>query len=242
MNANTVTSIGSLYPSAHVFNVAPQTAAQLGTTARAFLFTGSGTVATTAVPSGSAILGSVTPFDPESNASLASPFGSQLVGRSRAGRPYFNSGSFDGRPFIVRAVLQASLTAAGGGATTVLFALLNGTSATLGSDTVIANTGAAVSIAATKVSFLSATVEAYLQWDSTSQALHGEYTSWIGGSVDTSGAATIHQVVQPVALLNAPVTGITAASGLSFLASCTIGTTAANAGTVSLVELSIEQL
>lgn len=241
MNASTVASIGNLYPSNHVFNVANLTATQLGTTVIGFSFAVSGNIAAVAVP-GSGILGSVTPFEPETNAAIAGGFGSQLLGRSRSGRPYFNSNSFNSRPFLVRAVFNASLTAAGGGATTVQFNLYQGTSATLGSDVAIGNTGSAVSISATNPAFLNAMIEAELQWDSTSQALTGIYNAFIGGSVNTGSTATIHQVVTPAAITNGPVTGITSAAGLSFIPACTIGTTAAASGTATCVELSIEQL
>lgn len=242
MNANTIASIGNLYPTNHVFNVANLSATALGTTAIGFSFTGSNTVAICAVPTGG-IVGSVTGFDPETNPAIGNAFGSQLLGRSRSGRPYFNANSFNNRPFFVRAVYSCGLTANGSTATTVQFGLYVGTSSTLGSNTQIANTGTAVSIAATKTSGLNAVVEAELQWDSVSQALTGLYNSWIGGSVDTSTTATIHQVVAPAGILGgAPVTGITSAAGLAFQCGCTIGTTAASSGSVGLVELSIEQM
>lgn len=182
------------------------------------------------VPTGTEVLGANAPFDPNANPAITMPGGGRQWGRvPGSNRPYFVSTSFDsGRPFLVR--LAGTGVAGANAGQTALVNLYCGTSSTLGSDTIIATSGAALAMAAGgSFNFI---IEATLVWDSVTQLLGG--TFWASMNY-TSKAAS--QNTAQVALSNyaAPTT----VAGLSFLASAKFGNAAAS--TCSVSEFSLEQ-
>lgn len=235
MNANTIASVGQQFPTNHPFYVAGLTAAQMATTIIGFSYANTTGVAFLKLPSQAAILGSQTMGDVNVNPALLN---SKQPGVSRnASAPYFNSGSFDGKPFVVRAVFSGTWTADPMTASTLVLSLYHGTAAAPGSDILIGNTGAAISAAATKVVSFSAQISALVQWDSVSQQLSGHYQSDIQGMND---ATPFKQLVGITVLPNIPAP--TAYTGISFLCAATVGTTAADSASVNLTEFSIDRV
>lgn len=141
MNANTIlayrSGTGRNQLKAQALATTTDTAAVLNTD------DGVGATAVLTVPSQSAILGSFNPLAPNANAAILGPAYGRLFGAPLGNQvPYFNSTSFDGVPFRVR--VSGVGVAGANGAQTLLAKLTLGTSATIGSDVVIANTGAAL--------------------------------------------------------------------------------------------------
>lgn len=189
--------------------------------------TASGATAFLTIPSGTAILGTNTSFDPSGNSSLIGNQLGRISSLDNGAAPFVNSGTFDlSRPFQVRLVGSGSAAANAGN--TLLLKLYQGTSATLASDTLMSGLSPLATASAARFNFM---LSAYCFWDSTSQVLGGTYeirymyngTSTIVGA---AGFATSPTVTTP--------------AGLSFLASVQWGN--AVGGTVAITEFAIDQI
>lgn len=181
-------------------------------------------------PSGGQIYGSNSGIDPNGNPSIIDRSNYITGLPSGESNDQFNSTSWSGRRFKVR--ITGTGTAGHNGAQTVLINLYQGTSATLGSDSIIATTGAAYAVAqgATNVNF-DFSIEATLQWSVGSQLLSGFYTANVAGG-------TTSQIKTPTVLANLPA--VTSAAGLSFLATVTMGNAAAS--TIQISEFLIDRI
>jgi len=192
-----------------------------GTTATAFL------VIPVFAPQGASsptITGSFNSLDPDVNgAQLVRYGGVQSV--PLAGQRKIDSLAFDGSPF--RVALYGTATPASNAANTFQLKLYQGTSTTLASDNNFAATGALTGTDSSTTPFNFA-IQADMCWDSTSQALNGQFYYQVGvtGGYNTWKAAT-------------QVTSVTAAK-LSFLASYQWGN--AVGGTIQVTEFSISAL
>lgn len=182
-----------------------------------------------AVPQQNAILGATNGLGPNGNASiLVQPFG--VVNNTPDGNnaPYYNSGSFDlGRPFVLKLIGTAVSVAGASNALTVK--IYNGTSATLGSNTIF--TTPITALAAVTAVNLRFYVSVTCFWDAVSQTLTGNIS---GQTVDAGTSALI------AAATTSTITGLTSPAALSFVPSITWG--AANGGTVNISEWSLEQI
>lgn len=139
----------------------------------------------------------------------------------------FSGNSWDGRPFKVR--ICGIGNAGANAAQSLIVNLYQGTSTTLGSDKKIGTTGSAfAAVAGGGFNFM---IEATLLWDATSQILSGSYTSNIA-------FGTVSQFTTTTVVPNV-VTSVTA-SGLSFLASLTLGNAASS--TITVREFVIDRL
>ena len=197
----------------------------IATTVETALLINTDTSTTTAfvvVPTGGQILGAQTKLDVNANAAITTRGGREYGLPSGESNDQFSSASWDGRPFKVR--IAGVGTAGHNGAQTLIFNLYQGTSATLGSDKAIATTGAAFAIAQSTVDVaFNFMIEATLLWDPTSGVLSGAYTANIAGG-------TTSQIKTPTVVTN--VVASVTASGLSFLASVTLGNAASSTVTI----------
>lgn len=182
-----------------------------------------------AVPLQNAILGSTNGIGVNGNAAiLVPPFGTGNNIPDGVQAPYFNSSSFDaGRPFTLRFIALG--TAAANAGNTLTVKIYQGTSATLGSDTLFSTPISAVATATAANLRLFIQIQCY--WDSTSQLLTGS----LSGNYTYNGTTTL---ITSAAL--APITALTSPSALSFLPSITWGN--AVGGTISVSEWSMEQV
>jgi hypothetical protein len=190
--------------------------------------TDSGTTsAILAVPTQTAIVGSSNPLGVNANAALLGGSLGEFAQPLGTNRPYFNSDSFDlARPFSIRLVGIGSAAANAGNTLTVK--IYQGTSATLGSDTLFATPISAVATASAANLRFDITVRCY--WDSTSNTLAGVF----------SGNYTYNSTTTAIA--NTAVTtlsSISSVASLSFLASVTWGN--AVGGVIKVSEFSISQ-
>ena len=227
MNSDSFRVLRNDYPTGHPYQL--QTAAYNITGTETVFLLQNGTPAVLFMPLQTDILGSSTPMDPSAGAALsADVLGGESDFRGLRGRPYFHSGSFDGRGFRIRVTGNASVVQ-GGTATNVILTLYMGTSATVGSDTAINATTTSGNVIA-----LSSTItgpfiaEWTLLWDSTQQKITGE--SWIqycGGTTGYGGRAGFASVAQA------------AYSGLNFVVSQKF-TTAPTSSAIVVRELSME--
>jgi hypothetical protein len=140
-------------------------------------------VAVLTVPQQGAVVGANTPISPNANPSIIG-FGSQAYGPIEGSQaPFYNSGSFDGRPFRIR--LAGSVTSATAASQTILFTLYLGT--TKAGTALKATTAfAGVAAAGTYPFYLDATV----LWDSVSQTVNGYIGSDIGNTLVANAAFT----------------------------------------------------
>lgn len=243
MNSDTFPGmIRSDYASTHPF--APAVLTLTSTTDTTVKFANTTGAAIVAVPLQGAILGSSTPSDPNANPAV-------LVGSGRPGAgyrgapPYFNSGSFDGRPFTVTANFKAHLVCAAGGATVWTPKLWNGTSSTPGSNNaILATTGLSVPLSHT--ADLNCTIQATLMWDSNSITLGGEVWSVIN-CFDSTASAIITAVYNSRGAIATLSAGSTVAitntpACLNFLTSVVNATTAPTSSATTLTELALSQI
>jgi hypothetical protein len=236
MNSDSFRVIRSDYPSTHPFF--PAVLSLTSTTETAISFANTTGPAVAAIPLQTDILGSNTPTDPNANNSISS----NSMGRPGAGyrgsAPYFSSGSFDGRAFLITAQYKFTVVSSGGGASVWTPKLYRGTSATIGSDNLVfAATG--ISVPASHTANGSAFIQATVIWDSVSGLLTGEGVALVQAfDVTAAGAIT------PVYTSRAATSSIAAAApvNLQFLTSITIATTAPTSSSTTLTELSISQL
>lgn len=173
------------------------------------------------IPTQTSILGSNAPLDPNANAALtADQFGRAGQYRGQA-RPYFNSGSFDGRAFRAR-VSGKFTTSAVDAATGHAIKLYTNTTAVLGGASLILSAPSSATLAAGSYNWI---IEFTGLWDSVSQRLTGE--AW-GFVADTYTSRT-----------SVNITGIASITANVFIASVKFNTGAANV--ITPVEFAIEQ-
>jgi hypothetical protein len=236
MNSDNISCIRSDFASTHPFFPAPLTLAS--TTETAFSFANTTGPAIISVPLQTAIVGSSTPVDPNANpAVLTGNLGRPAAGY-RGAPPYFSSGSFDGRSFLMRVCVKTVVTtgATAGGASMTINPYL-GTSATIGSDTkLFAPTVINIPINQTAVS-VSTVIELNLTWDSGTAKVFGEAWANHGVSFAQNSVYTARGTL-------ATTTGIPAAtlSTLNFLCSAVWSVNAPTTATHTLTEFSISQL
>lgn len=238
MNSDTCVVVRSDYPSTHPF--APAALSLTGTTDTTIKFA-NGTASTPAqvsIPLQTAKTGSSAPMDPNANPAVSgSNLGRPGLGY-RGAAPFFSSGAFDGRPFLVMANFTAKVTCAAGGASVWTPKLWQGTNATPGSNNaILATTG--ISVPLSHVADCHCSIQAWLIWDSVSQQLDG-VTEAITGAWDETAAGAITKVYNS----RAAITSITALalSNLTFLTSIVITTTAPTSSSTTLNELSISAI
>lgn len=224
MNSNTFKSFSQSYPSGHPFAL-PANFTTTSSTETQFLLS-NGQPAVISVPTGTEILGSQTPLDPNANAALT-----RESGRAAAwfgeNRPFFNSGSFSNRPFCLRAIGYIS----GGGTTltsisasVAVYAALTQAS-TVTSGTKIANVAVTGGVGAATANWM---IEIPLMWDATSQQLDGQQYGFVGSLLTLAGAKTTAVTSLALTSLNFGLTWVFATTSTS--------------NTIGLVELSLEQI
>lgn len=236
MNSDNVQLIRSDYASTHPFFPAPLTLTS--TTETAFSFANTTGPAIVSIPLQTGIVGSFTPTDPNANPAILTG----NVGRPGAGYrgapPYFTSGSFDGRGFVLRASVKTVVTtgATAGGASMTIKPYL-GTSATLGSDiNLFAPTVINIPINQTAVS-VSSIVELNLVWDSGTAKLFGE--GWANHGVSFA-QASVYTGRGTLAQANGAAAATV--SVLNFLVSAVWSVNAPTTATHTLTEFSISQI
>lgn len=182
-------------------------------------------IAVLSMPTQSQILGSQNPIDQAANpVNLNSGF--NQLGYFGDSNPPFNSGLFDSsKPFQVR--IAGLATPASNAGNTLAIILYLGTTK---SGTALGTTAAVPQASTTTAKGFI--MEAELLWDSTSQAVTGQYWFSLPG---TSG--TVYSTWKTLA---AAGSAITAVSGLTFCASATWGN--AVGGVVAVSEFSISRL
>lgn len=191
-----------------VFQIGTDT---VGTNAAAFL----------QIPTQSAIIGASNPIDPNANASVLLDNTGGKSGSSRgASRPYYQTDSFNGRIFILRANGLITLSTASTG-TGIQIALYQSTNGATSANSIIK------AVSATTVASRSDNfgVVANLMWDPTSQRING----WAEATV--MGTYTIRTTVT--------IAGMTNIASLGFVGSILFST--ATGGTVTPIEFSIDQ-
>lgn len=186
-------------------------------------------IAVLQIPQQTAVVGSATPLGVNINpAMLVGGLGQPNDPSRLAGRPYFNSSSFDfGRPFLVR--LAGVVTPASNAANTLDLKIYSGTTK---SGTLVADTGAATGTESSTQAgaFI---VEAQLIWDSTGQLLYGQ--QWYAIA---AGATPTYNTWK--AMATAAGIAVTSVANLKFCASAQWGN--AVGGVVAVSEFSISQL
>lgn len=230
-NSDSFTVLRSDYPTGHPFQTA---ALSLASTTETVFSLANGGAAVVGVPSQTAILGSSTLFDPNSNASISSDSlggANQFRGQTR---PYFNSSTFDSRGFRVRAMGKFSVvTAATAGGASLNIKLYVGSSTTLGSDTVLFTPATPLNVPISTTTTGNFIVEATLMWDSLTAKVGGEawanYQDAVPG-VQYNSRAGLTQVAAA------------AYTNLQFVASAVWSVNAPTSSTITLVEFSCERV
>jgi hypothetical protein len=225
MNSDTFASFSAAYPSGHAFAL-PAAFTTTSATETAFLLQ-NGNQAVINVPLGTEILGSQTPFSINANPTYSAESGraGKWMGETR---PFFNSSSFNNRPFRLRAVGQivgGGTTVTSIAATIKLYAALTNT-ATVTTGTALITAGTGAVIGNTNANWM---IEAELLWDSVSQSLTGYKNVMFGNTTVQNFASSV------VAL-----TGVTIAN-LNFGLTWQFATTSTS-NKIGLVELSLEQV
>jgi hypothetical protein len=184
------------------------------------------------VPVQSAILGSFNPQSPNVNGAQLGPAYGRLFGTPRGNQaPYFTTSDFDGVPFRVRVHGVANLGA--NAAQSLLIQLTLGTSGTIGSNVIIANSGAALAAVAGGAAVFSIVAE--IVWTAGSGA-NGNIAGRFSSTISFLPTPTA-QVVSDVILSNVTAPALTVAA-LSFVPFATLGNGAAS--TVQFNEFSLE--
>jgi hypothetical protein len=149
--------------------------------------------------------------------------------------PYFNSSSFEGVPFRVRA--SGTITATADGSQSALISLCLGSSGTIGSNVIIGTTGAAlVGVAGGTYTWF---IAADCIW-SIGVAANGNLASQHSAVISFLPTPT-RQVVSNVIQTNATAAAA-AASNLVFTVFCTLGYNNAASGTFTPQEFAIETI
>lgn len=179
-------------------------------------------------PSPTGVYGAKVNIDSAANAAITARSGNVYglpSGESNQG--YTTDQLATGKPFRVR--LSGTGNAGANAAQSVIVALYQGTSTTVGSDVQLATTGAALAtVAGGAFSFF---IDATLLWDSGTGLI-------VGGFSSTIAFGSAQQFTVTKAILNVP-TAVTAA-GLSFLGTITMGNAAASS--VQLSEFAIDRI
>ena len=182
-------------------------------------------IAVLSMPTQTQILGSQTPLDQATNPAVLNGGFTRISVNSDSNPPY-NSGVFDNsKPFLVR-ICGVATPASNAGNTLAIKLYLGTTKSGTGLGTTAAVPQATTTTAKGFV------LEAQLLWDSTSQAVTGQYWFSLPG---TSG--TVYSTWKTLAAAGSSVTAV---SGLTFCASATWGN--AVGGVVAVSEFSISQL
>jgi hypothetical protein len=145
---------------------------------------------------------------------------------------------FDGKPFKIRAVAQATATGASSFTVNIYWSSGKNTTdlTTLTSDVLVIGSGAQVLASKNGSVYL----EAVLMWDSKSQQLAGFWNESAGFANIATTPAVI-KTSSAVTATNPITTAITSATALQFYVTFTCST-AANVSQATLVEFSIEAI
>jgi|SRR5882762_3322493 len=184
-----------------------------------------------AVPLQNAVVGSSASLQSATNSAILVPRLGSASTINGNNAPYYDSGSFDGSPFFLRA---SGTFTSGVAANDLKIGLYLGSSATIGSDTAISSvsTGTGGAFGVVSGHFL---IEAYLLWDSTTARLDGT----ISGFIATVGGLPIpFPSTQPV--YTTQVTAATPAN-LQFVLSGKWNATNAN-NVIQIKEFSLEKV
>jgi hypothetical protein len=206
-----------------------------GTNVNYFLTVPGAIAAATSTTSLSGALGAATGLDVNANQAITEISAREYGLPSGEVTDQFSSSSWDGRPFKVR--ICGIGTAGHNAAQTLVFNLYQGISATLGSDnlvgtTLVAATPFPIAQSSSNVSY-NFLIEFTGLWDATSKILSGSYLSNIG-SASTYGSQFVTSTVTPT------VVSSLASSGLSFLATITMGNAASS--TVQVREFVLDKV
>jgi hypothetical protein len=170
--------------------------------------------------------GSSNPQDPNANASILGEDLGRQYGRPNGAQGYSTS-SFDlGRPFNLKFIGIGS--AAANGANTLTVKIYQGTSGTIGSDTLFSTPISALATASAANLRFYINIQCF--WDSTSDTLSGV----LSGNYTYNGTTSL---ITTVGLTS--ITGITSPTSLGFVPSITWGN--AVGGVIAATEFSIEQ-
>jgi hypothetical protein len=181
-------------------------------------------VAVLSIPLGTAIAGSASPQNPSVNAALIGSTGRYYGLPTGASRPSHTATAFESRPFLVRITGLATPASDAGNTLAVILYL-----GTTKSGTAIGTTATVAQATTTTAKHFI--MEAQLMWDSTSQAVTGQYWFSLPG---TSG--TVYSTWKTLASAGSTI----ALTGLNFCASATWGN--AVGGVVAVKEFSISEL
>ncbi len=180
------------------------------------------------IPTGSEKVGSSSPLDPNANPAFSSNnYGASVDFRNMRGAPYFNSGSFSGRGFRLRAsgLFTNGTTLTGG--TAYQFNICENSSVATASENILTPGLTATTVAAGSYNFL---LEATLIWDATSGFLAGESFYIVSGPAATTTYA--RAAINPIS--------IATLSSVYFF--CTTKFSNGTTNTVTPTEFSMESL
>jgi len=180
----------------------------------------------------SAVIGGFNPLSPNANSSILGPAYGRLFGAPLGSQtPYFNSDAFDGVPFRVRA--SCTGVAGANGAQSVIIKLALGTSATIGSDVIIATSGAG--LAAVAGGAFAATIVAECLW-TIGTGSNGNLSSRHSATITFLPTPTV-QVVSDVIQTTTTAPAL-AESALSFVPFLVLGNGASS--TIQWTEFALE--
>lgn len=179
------------------------------------------------LPTGGSVYGAQAPLDASSNASITRRGGRTYGLPSGDTNDQFSISTWDGRPFSLR--LSGIGNAGANAAQSILVNLYAGTSTTVGSNTEIATTGAALATVAGGA--FDFEIEARLLWDNTLQSISGSFQA----NINFAGTS---QFTTWTTLTNNK-TSVTAA-GLSFIPTFKLGNAASS--TFALRQFYVEAL
>lgn len=222
-NSDSFQVLRSDYPSGHPFQLQSLTGST--TSEQLFLMGGSQT-GLIGIPAQTSVYGSFAPMDPNANNAFSIDELGGIGGfRALRGRPYFNSSSFDGRAFRIRAMGKYNNQANTTNAQTATFKITQGTA--VSSTHVIASVSSGTNLASGPANFI---VEATVLWDSAMQVLAGEFWGNVTNGVTNSYTSR-------TGLSN--LVSVTSYSSVQFVCSVVFGTSSASS-TANLVEFSME--
>lgn len=178
------------------------------------------------VPQQSALVGSNSPLDPNSNSAVSLGNLGRPGQDYRGSRPYFTAAYFDGRPFTVQfsgKFTTSAIDSVTGHAINIYqTAAANG--AQLSTKSTVFSAPSSATLAAGNYSFL---INCTLIYDSVSQTLTGEGWSIVGGQY------TARSIIGPIA-------SVTSVANLFFFPSVKFNTGAAN--TITPIEFSLSMI
>ena len=175
------------------------------------------------IPQQTAVVGAGNSVDQNANSSfLYDTLGMMTDYRGGRGRPYFNSGSFNAHPFLIR-ICGTFTSSALDNTTGHAFNLKQNSTAVLAGANSVISAVSTTTLAAGSYNFL---IESELIWDSVSQNLTGEAWGVVAGNYTARTSVNI--------------AGVTSISSLLFISSAKFNTGAANV--VSPTEFCISQV